>query len=124
VLCRQVAVAGRAHGVDVVLEAPGPLPELTPDQEHQVLRILQEAVTNALRHAKASRVDVTLAAADGALVARVADDGVGFDPAARILRARRLGLTSMHDRAEALGGTMDISSTPGRGTTVELRVPT
>jgi signal transduction histidine kinase len=104
----------------------GGVPELDPDEEHQVLRIVQEAVTNALRHAKASRVVVMLAGADegSTLVARVVDDGVGFDPSARVLRARRLGLTSMQDRAEALGGTLAIDSEAGRGTTVELRVPT
>ncbi len=135
VLRSQFAVAGRAHGVPVEVDvgagdgevgADGGLPELDPDEEHQVLRIMQEAVTNALRHAKPSRVVVTLAGADegSTLVARVADDGVGFDPSARVLRARRLGLTSMQDRAEALGGTLVIDSEAGRGTTVELRVPT
>jgi signal transduction histidine kinase len=128
VLRSQFAVAARVHGVAVevdVDESDGGVPELDPDDEHQVLRILQEAVTNALRHAKASRIVVTLATApgaDGTLVARVTDDGVGFDPSARVLRARRLGLTSMQDRAEALAGTLTIDSTPGRGTTVELRV--
>jgi signal transduction histidine kinase len=122
VLRSQFAIAGRAHGVAVEVDAAD-VPELDPDDEHQVLRIVQEAVTNALRHAKAARVVVTLADERGALVARVTDDGVGFDPSARVLRARRLGLTSMQDRAEALGGTLFIDSTPGRGTTVELRVP-
>jgi signal transduction histidine kinase len=132
VLRSQFAVAGRVHGVAVEVdvsdedddEGDGGVPSLDPDVEHQVLRILQEAVTNALRHAQASRVVVTLAVSDGALVARVADDGVGFDPSARVLRARRLGLTSMQDRADALGGTLAIDSAPGRGTAVELRVPT
>jgi signal transduction histidine kinase len=128
VLRSQFAVAGRAHGVAVEVDVSdsdgdGGVPELDPDDEHQVLRILQEAVTNALRHAKASRIVVSLAEAGGGLVARVSDDGVGFDPSARVLRARRLGLTSMQDRAEALAGTLAIDSTPGRGTTVELRVP-
>jgi signal transduction histidine kinase len=132
VLRSQFAVAGRVHGVAVEVdvsdddddEGDGGVPSLDPDAEHQVLRILQEAVTNALRHAQASRVVVTLAVSDGVLVARVADDGVGFDPSARVLRARRLGLTSMQDRADALGGTLAIDSAPGRGTAVELRVPT
>jgi signal transduction histidine kinase len=57
------------------------------------------------------------------VVLRVADDGRGFDPEARALRARRLGLTSMHERATSLGGTLTIDSAPGRGTTVELRLP-
>jgi signal transduction histidine kinase len=53
----------------------------------------------------------------------VADDGRGFDPSARGLRSRRLGLTSMHERAASLGGALVIGSAPGRGTTVRLRFP-
>jgi signal transduction histidine kinase len=122
----QLTVAGRAHDVPVDVEV-GELDGLDPDDEHQVLRIAQEAVTNALRHAAAGRVRVTLGpgATDshGALVLRVSDDGRGFDPQARGLRARRLGLTSMHERAASLGGALTVTSAPGEGTTVELRVP-
>ena len=53
----------------------------------------------------------------------VADDGVGFDPDAPGLRSRRLGLTSMEERARALGGTLAVVSRPGEGTTVTLEVP-
>ena len=123
-LVNQLTVAGRAHDVPVELEI-GEGVDLDPDAEHQVLRIAQEAVTNALRHARARRVAVTLGP-DGSgagLVLRVADDGRGFDPEARALRARRLGLTSMHERAASLGGTLTVDSAPGRGTTVVLRLP-
>jgi signal transduction histidine kinase len=122
----QLTVAGRAHDVPVDVEV-GDLDGLDPDDEHQVLRIAQEAVTNALRHAAAGRVRVTLGpgatGSHGALVLRVSDDGRGFDPQARGLRARRLGLTSMHERAASLGGALTVTSAPGEGTTVELRVP-
>jgi signal transduction histidine kinase len=126
----QLALAGRAHDVPVELDF-GDIPDLEPDTEHQVLRIAQEAVTNALRHAGASRVrvvvDVDERGGDGRRVRemrlRVSDDGRGFDPDARLLRARRLGLTSMHERAASLGGALTITSAPGRGTTVELRFP-
>jgi signal transduction histidine kinase len=122
----QLTVAGRAHDVPVDVEV-GELDGLDPDDEHQVLRIAQEAVTNALRHAAAGRVRVTLGpgatGSHGALVLRVSDDGRGFDPQARGLRARRLGLTSMHERAASLGGALTVTSAPGEGTTVELRVP-
>jgi signal transduction histidine kinase len=53
----------------------------------------------------------------------VRDDGTGFDPDSAVLRSRRLGLTSMEERARALGGTLDIASEPGRGTTISLEVP-
>jgi len=123
-LVNQLTVAGRAHDVPVELEI-GDGVDLDPEAEHQVLRIAQEAVTNALRHARASRVSVSLGpdGPGGGLVLRVADDGRGFDPGARALRARRLGLTSMHERATSLGGTLTVDSAPGRGTTVELRLP-
>jgi signal transduction histidine kinase len=123
-LVNQLTVAGRAHDVPVELEI-GDGVDLDPEAEHQVLRIAQEAVTNALRHARASLVSVSLGpdGPDGGLVLRVADDGRGFDPGARAMRARRLGLTSMHERATSLGGTLTVDSAPGRGTTVELRLP-
>jgi signal transduction histidine kinase len=125
-LTTQLTVAGRAHDVPVDVEV-GDLDGLDPDDEHQVLRIAQEAVTNALRHAAAGRVRVTLGPGEPdarwALVLRVSDDGRGFDPQARGLRARRLGLTSMHERAASLGGALTVTSAPGEGTTVELRVP-
>jgi signal transduction histidine kinase len=121
----QLAVAGRAHGVAVDMAADGGAGEgLGPEAEHQVLRVVQEAVTNALRHARASRVAVSLTGGGASgLVVRVTDDGTGFDPDAPVHRGRRLGLTSMHERADALGGALTIDSTPGAGTTVELRVP-
>ncbi len=123
----QLTVAGRAHGVPVELVV-GDLPELGADVEHQVLRVAQEAVSNALRHAGAGRVTVTLApdAEEGTprrVRLRVVDDGTGFDPEARAVRSRRLGLTSMHERAASLGGALTVSSTPGRGTSVELWFP-
>jgi signal transduction histidine kinase len=120
----QLTVASRAHDVPVDFAADE-LPELDPDDEHQMLRIAQEAVTNALQHADASRVRVSILAAPagGELVLRVDDDGRGFDPSARAVRSRRLGLTSMNERAASLGGSLAITSVPGQGTTVELRVP-
>ena len=126
----QLTLAGRAHGVVVELDVDDP-PDLDPDAEHEVLRIAQEAVTNALRHASPGTVRVRLAAvpADAdpdrvEAVLEVADDGTGFDPDARTIRSRRLGLTSMHERAASLGGRLMITSSPGAGTVVELRVPT
>ena len=61
--------------------------------------------------------------AGDALRLTVADDGAGFDPGAVAVRSRRLGLTSMEERARAVGGTLEIRSAPGEGTTVALEVP-
>lgn len=91
-----------------------------------LLRIVQEALANAARHARARRIDVTIEVG-AAVVVEVADDGVGFDPEARAMRARRLGLTSMRERAEALGGRLTIASvtapSPGHDTRVRVEVP-
>ena len=89
-------------------------------RDREILRIAQEALQNVLKHAQAQHVVVTLRRDDGGLLLEVEDDGVGFDPAAPETRSRRLGLTSMEERARRLGGTLEIDSVPGTGTTVRL----
>ena len=92
-----------------------------PAGDREVLRIAQEALHNALRHAgDAATVRVVLGAGDGRLRLTVADDGSGFDPGDPALRATRLGLTSMEERAARIGGELAIASGPGAGTTVTL----
>jgi signal transduction histidine kinase len=127
-----LATTLRKH-VDVVRRVRDGRPELTlelgaepaasPDRDRELLRIAQEALQNALRHADASRVLVRLAAGDGRLVLEIRDDGVGFDPDAPALRARRLGLTSMEQRARRVGGRLKIASAAGAGTSVRLEAP-
>jgi signal transduction histidine kinase len=121
-LRKHVDVLQRVHGHEVALRFEGDA-EPDDDRAGEVLRIAQEALQNALRHAHATRVEVSLEAVDGRLRLAVADDGVGFDPAEPGLRSRRLGLTSMEERARALGGTLTIESQPGVGTTIALEVP-
>jgi signal transduction histidine kinase len=122
-LRKQVEVLRRLHGtqIDLALDA-----EVDAggdgDRDREVLRIAQEALHNAVRHAAAGRVAVSLGQDDGLLVLEVTDDGVGFEPDAPELRSRRLGLTSMEERAQRLGGRLAISSAPGAGTTVRLEV--
>jgi signal transduction histidine kinase len=120
-LRKHVDVLRRVQSADVVME--GDL-ELAPDpgRDAEVFRIAQEAMQNALRHAQASRVVVRLRADDGRLALEVVDDGIGFDPQSVELRARRLGLTSMEERAQRIGGRLEIRSTKGEGTTVHLDV--
>jgi signal transduction histidine kinase len=93
-----------------------------PERDAEILRIAQEALHNALRHAGAEHVIVRLRADNEELVLEVDDDGVGFDPSAPKLRSKRLGLTSMEERARRLGGRLEIDSTPGAGTSVRLAV--
>jgi signal transduction histidine kinase len=121
-LRKHVDMLERVHGRDIELRITGTT-RAAPDAESDVLRIAQQALDNALRHADAERIELRLQGRDGRLTVTVADDGVGFDPAAPGLRSRRLGLTSMEERARALGGTLAVVSRPGEGTTVTLEVP-
>jgi len=121
-LRKHVDMLRRVHGRDVELRISGAA--RTPrGTEREVLRIAQEALNNALRHADAERIELRLQARDGRLTLTIADDGVGFDPEAPGLRSRRLGLTSMEERARALGGSLAVVSRPGDGTTVTLEAP-
>jgi signal transduction histidine kinase len=126
-LREHVALVASLHAVDVELAVAGDDEEATAGgdggrRDLEVLRIAQEALHNALRHAAAGRVHVRLGASGGALVLEVADDGAGFDPGDPALRSRHLGLTSMEARAERIGGRLEISSTVGGGTVVRLEV--
>ncbi len=107
------------HELELVVDGEVPV-DGTRDRE--VLRIAQEALQNALKHARASRVTVRLGAEEGRLLLEVEDNGVGFDPDAQEARGRSLGLTSMEERARRLGGTLAIVSTSGAGTTVRLEL--
>ena len=94
--------------------------EPDPGRAREILRIAQEALSNAVRHAHADHIRLRLAGEDGRVVLEVRDDGAGFDPDAPEVRSRRLGLTSMEERAQRLGGRLTVASSPGRGTTVRL----
>jgi signal transduction histidine kinase len=122
VLRKHVEVLRRVTGSEIELRVASP-PSLRAEAAGQVFRIAQEALQNALRHAGASRIDVRLADGGGRLELSVSDDGRGFDASAPGLRGRRLGLTSMEERAAELGGRLAIESRPGAGTTVRLEVP-
>lgn len=102
---------------------PGDM-DLSPLQEVQIVRIVQEALTNVRKHADASHVVVSFMARDTDLEIEVRDDGKGFNPlAVRRGEWPHLGLQTMQERAEAIGGGFDIDSAPGRGTLVRVRVP-
>jgi len=121
-LRKHVDVLRRVSRSRIELRVGDP-PRLGAEDSGQVFRIAQEALQNALRHAGAEHIEVRLEDGRGRLRLSVADDGRGFDAAARAVRGRRLGLTSMEERAAELGGRLAISSRPGSGTRVELEVP-
>jgi signal transduction histidine kinase len=121
-LQKHIDVLGRLGQEEIELVLAGELPtEEVRDRE--VFRIAQEALQNVLKHAQAQHVVVRLGAGDGTLFLEVEDDGIGFDPDAPETRSRRLGLTSMEERAHRLGGTVQITSVPGAGTTVRVEAP-
>jgi signal transduction histidine kinase len=121
-LTGHVQVLRRVHRQEIDIEVTGE-PRLRPGIDDEVFRIAQEALQNALKHAAADRVEIRLAESAQRLLLSVRDDGVGFDPSASGHRSRRLGLTSMEERATSLGGTLAIDSMPGAGTTISLEVP-
>jgi signal transduction histidine kinase len=98
-------------------------PPLSPTAEVALLRIGQEALSNAARHGKPEHVDVELRAHAQELVLSIHDDGVGFDPSASAPREDCFGLDGMLERARNAGGTLTVVSAPGNGTTVTTRLP-
>jgi len=121
-LRKHVEMLRRLQPVPIELDLDANI-DRDPGRDRELLRIAQEALHNALRHAHAQHLAVRLGREDGMLLLEVEDDGVGFDPAAGGLRSTHLGLTSMEERAERVGAQLAIRSRQGRGTTVRLEVP-
>ncbi|MFL6129296.1 MAG: GAF domain-containing sensor histidine kinase [Mycobacteriales bacterium] len=122
-LRKRVDLLRRVHDVRLSLRARGPARLQDRTVEREVLLVASEALGNALQHAGATAIEVTLDTGGDAVRLLVADDGTGFDLAGTLRESRRLGLTSMRERAEALGGTVHIDTAPGAGTRVTLEVP-
>jgi signal transduction histidine kinase len=98
---------------------------LAPEIETALYRIVQEALSNAVRHGRPRRIAVEVHEQGASIRAVVRDDGHGFDVAAAWARRgdRGLGLIGMRERVEALGGTLEIRSTPGQGTELSVVIP-
>ncbi|MEU8268769.1 GAF domain-containing sensor histidine kinase [Sphaerisporangium sp. NPDC049002] len=118
-LRKHVALLDRLYPVTISFTST-PFCDLPPATEVAVLRVAQEALHNALRHANASSIEVCLQTEGSRLRLEVSDDGEGFE--VETPTTRGLGLLSMRDRAEAAGGSLLVSSEPGAGTTVRLDV--
>ncbi|WP_113961315.1 sensor histidine kinase [Roseimicrobium gellanilyticum] len=108
----------------LTLKASATLPPLPSLTVHHLRMIAREAVTNALKHAHARHIYLTLEMEEGHLRMAVADDGCGFDPAtARRAQAGHFGCIGIEERCEKLNATVRWHSTPGQGTTVEIALP-
>lgn len=121
VLARSLEEIG---GVAVAFHAEDVAGDLAPDAELATYRIVQEALSNVMRHARATRADVRIAHEGGRLTVAVDDDGRGFDPArATSTDGGGLGLFGMKERAGYIGGRVEVTSVPGKGTTVRAEIP-
>ncbi len=119
-LRKHVTLLDRLYPVTITF-ASAPSGDLPPATEVAVLRVAQEALHNALRHANASSIEVCLQTEGSRLTLEVRDDGDGFEVETPAFRG--LGLVSMRDRAEAAGGSLLVSAEQGAGTVVRLEVP-
>lgn len=129
-LRKQAARIAASDGILVEVDAQGERVAVHPAVEEQLYRIGQEALYNIMKHAHAARVRIRLTEGSGqpggaeagdGLTLEISDDGVGFDPS--LLRPGHLGLQTMAQRVERLGGQFSLESAPGVGTTVRVLVP-
>ncbi len=119
-----VLAEARAHTLmepHLRLEGTG-IDTLPPATAQEVLQIAREAVANVVRHAHASRLWLMLEVTDHELHLRVVDNGQGFETQAPIPPGHH-GLRNLHDRARSLGGTLTVTSSPGRGAAIDVRAP-
>lgn len=108
----------------IELDLPDSLPPLTSEQELAIFRIIQEALHNVQRHARARRIGLRISVGPAEMVIMVEDDGQGFRPSAvASTSAGGFGLHGMRERAEVIGAQLTIRSEPGQGTTITLVVP-
>jgi len=108
--------------LQTTFDVNGHPPQIPAAAAQDVLRIVQESLSNVTRHAQASQVQIQLAATDTGFELCVKDDGLGFDPAEGTVKPNCYGLIGMQERAQRLGGELIVDSTPGQGTTVTLQV--
>ena len=113
-VCRRVGAEADLHVDDI---------QVAPEAAEALVRIVREAATNAVRHGKADRVSLHLSQDDGTAIVRVSDNGQGFDPSDESSAATGFGLTFIRQRTHSIEGSLEIESSPGSGTTVEVKVP-
>ena len=119
---KQCEALGFRTGASVAFE-PGPMPDdrtVDPGARQAIARVAQESLSNVARHARAEHVKVSLGASDGPLVFSVEDDGAGFTGESA---PRGMGMANLAARAAEVGGSLNVSSVPDRGTTVRFAVP-
>lgn len=116
----------RRTGIEVKIEGDERMERLVPESEIALFRITQEALNNVAKHAHARRVDIKLDRVNSHCIMSVADDGIGFESGSGSKSRRRpgLGMVTMRERAQAIGGAFEIEALSGRGTRITIRIPT
>jgi len=121
---RRLTEQAGTHGVEASCSVYGAYRPLAPGTEQEILRVAQEAIHNVKKHAGAKHLEVRLEYAESEVALEVRDDGRGFDASESVDgQPGHYGLTGMRERAAATRGKLDVTSEPGTGTTVRLRVP-
>jgi signal transduction histidine kinase len=118
---RDTSIACTVHGIELVPALP-----LRPDQQHHILALTKEALNNILKHAQASEVRVQFEKNERQAQLTIQDNGQGFELPKDwlvLVRAGHLGLLGMRERAEAVGGTLEVTSQPRKGTLIQASVP-
>jgi signal transduction histidine kinase len=117
---RLASLVTERSGIDIQVSIR-PSVAIPPDQETALYRIVQEALTNVVKHAEATSVSVIVTSSGDAVRAVIEDDGIGFDP--KTVREGALGLVGIRERALLLGGRFELESSPGAGTTILVELP-
>jgi signal transduction histidine kinase/CheY-like chemotaxis protein len=108
----------------IVLTADDEVPTLTPDVETALYRIFQEGMNNIFKHSQCGRADVSIHVREDEFVLEIKDDGIGFElPAIQHRLTQGFGLVGMRERAESLGGILEVRSSNGEGTMITARIP-
>ena len=118
---RLASVTGERSSLAIDVNVTLPAGKLPPEHETAIYRIVQEALTNVIKHASAHSVSIVVTSSDRLVRAIVEDDGAGF--AVGKVREHALGLVGMRERAQLLGGRLDVESSPGSGTTIVAELP-
>ena len=118
---KQASALSAREGLVIEVDGPDERLPLSPEVQEQLYRLSQEALANVVKHARATSATVRIAAKDDTVSVEVSDDGRGFAPAA--VGPDHFGLRSMRDRVADLGGRLQVTSTPGRGTVLRVEVP-
>ncbi|HEX6054593.1 MAG TPA: histidine kinase [Intrasporangium sp.] len=119
-LTRQAAALTAREGIPITVRGPEAPPMLDAAVEEHLYRLTLEALNNAVKHAAAKRIDVAVTSADDRLSVTIADDGIGFDPEQP--HPGHLGMSTMAERARAIGASLRVASSPGSGCTVTVTV--